>query len=307
MSLTFSLIDNKAKSRFDGKNIQNTKNDQLRNISETENISLNCTVPCSANNTASYSIDRKTHTLKSGTEGSVRVAKNLNTNTFCLVKIKSSYNISELFSASRREYKLAKEYSDAYMLAYQEVQSKEQGKAYLFMNEISGRTIEEFNAEGLSAIECLRIIHNLLLELSVLGQKNINHNDINDSNIIIDDNFDIYFIDFGRSTKNTMNGLIYGYDFDAICEIIIDDLNLIRYDRELETLLRTKLDTAKDASDNFNYIDINDLILEVENRIHNSKDQKIPLKKRNQTEFFSSSTSPIDDHIFLTSAKKARY
>ena len=71
MALMFSFIDSKAKSRFD-----------IKNISEAESIPLNCTVVSSADNTASYAIDRKVHTLASGTEGSVRVAKNLSTNNF---------------------------------------------------------------------------------------------------------------------------------------------------------------------------------------------------------------------------------
>lgn len=295
MALMFSFIDSKAKSRFD-----------IKNISEAESIPLNCTVVSSADNTASYAIDRKVHTLASGTEGSVRVAKNLSTNNFCLVKIKSSYNISELFSDSQREYELAKEYSDTYMLDYQAVQSNKQGKAYLFMNEILGQTIGEFNTEGLSAIECLHIIHNLLLELAVLGQKNISHNDINDSNIIIDDKLKVYLIDFGRSTKNTMNGLVYGYDFDAICEIIIDDLNLIRNNPELKKLLNTKLNSARDSTGNFNYIDINDLILDVKNKILNLTNQQPPCKKRSQTESFSSSRLTIDD-INPPPTKRARH
>ncbi len=210
-------------------------------------------------------------------EGKMKLAECIDSPVSCIVKVRKGQT-KDVLATARNEALCSKEYRVNYLLGYQEIvqAQKEQFKSYMFLKKLKAVTLFDFEREAkyLPKISRLRMALSLLNELKTLSNKGINHNDINMSNILVDEYLNVYLIDFGESSRHKPNYLTYGFDFEAIHEIIVEDLELLN-GTNLQEAFDAKLEEVGNDDVGYNYIAIDDLIEQV-------KYQMLGIKRTNE-------------------------
>ncbi|MCS5707965.1 protein kinase [Candidatus Berkiella cookevillensis] len=206
-------------------------------------------------------------TINSGAQGDIRIAQNLFTKEFCLVKICCILEpdrklLDRALSNIIREMRISELYRCDFIHGFQHIIHNHRLKTYMFMQELPGEPLAEFDAKGLNSTQCLEIVYQFLLMLDSLSRKGIVHRDIHNENILIDSSLNVHLIDFGLAYEQEPKNLS-GLDFDDIYTLI-ENLDLLSGFDGLKTLFKEKAHscmkrTDADCSEYVN-INIDDLI-----------------------------------------------
>jgi len=199
-----------------------------------------------------------------GKDGIIKYAMSLQDSEQLLVKIKEKSlkemdKLGDIF-ALFNEYSITLQYNKLCAIDYKEIIDKEKGvvTSYQFMKRIPGVTMGKFDFDAISDGQKKQVITNLLHELFILAKLGIVHNDMNTSNIIIDDSLNVTFIDFAESYFEN-NGYINGVDLDAICEILIEDLEISSSYPEMHMCLSEDWEKCGNLEEGFRLIPLNEL------------------------------------------------
>lgn len=255
---------------------------------------------------AIYSPNKETGFAK-GAMGLIKIAQNIETGKFCLVKIQKIKKGSEpkhLKKDSRKEKEFASKRGIVHGYQERTDSDKYEFKSYIFMNEIPGIPLGtnreakptdflQTYGDKLSEHERLTILLHLLENLQELKSLNIIHRDLHGGNIFIDihDNYKIYFIDYGLALVANPDGLVYahagtdllkqkdkirygnGIDFITMQQSI-DKLKLLSSD-ELKDICKDLVKASGGENKmNYNSINLQEFISAVKNRLEITNREK---------------------------------
>lgn len=190
-----------------------------RNKALSESIILKHSVIQDANGTF-YAILGKSQSISlSDEQGIIKIAQNLDTGEFCLVKI---IRIRDLKQEHYRKSQAELEVNHLKQLAIlkgcqfrQSPSEKFQYKCYIFMKILPGIQVESAITAGIfklfSSFEQCEFLLNVLLALDKLKQESIIHRDLHGRNVLyVPETMRIYFVDFGWAVKADKSGFWYG-------------------------------------------------------------------------------------------------
>lgn len=191
-------------------------------------------------------------TINSGEQGDIRIAQNLFTKEFSLVKIccfleSDRELLDKSLSSIIREMRISELYRRDFIYGFQHIIHNHRLKTYMFMQELPGEPLAVFDAKKLNSTQCLEIVYQFLLMLDSLSRKGIAHCDIHNENILIDSSLNIHLIDFGLAREQEP-GSLYGLDFDNVYTLI-EDLGLLDEFDGLKNLFKEKVKSCMKITD----------------------------------------------------------
>ncbi len=163
--------------------------------------------------------------LAGGAQGIIKVAQDIKTGSRCLVKVQKipmGKNNDALLQCQKEKFS-AKKNNILYGYQLRTQKDKEHFISYMFMKELPGLPIEDGREPASSFLmlygktltpgQQLTILKNLLVNFVELTHARIIHRDLHPRNILIDkdDDFKVYFVDWGSSLEMDNEGHAVGY------------------------------------------------------------------------------------------------
>jgi len=246
--------------------------------------------------------------IANGAFGIIKIAQNIETNEWCLVKIqkikKQGNSLPGFIDKIHAEKKFV---NKAQILhGYQQRMNAEKNTfvSYIFMAEVPGvavidaihpeRGFVKSQGENLTDLQRLIILKNALTRLNELRQNNIIHRDLSPQNIFIDEDLQVHFIDWGAAVESDMQGFCNdfppqlgalrrkiryanGYDFITLLDTL-SELNVLDNSEVRAAMLKIR-NQCGDNKKGYNNIDLTSLINSTQNLIdqHFSKQQKMSI------------------------------
>lgn len=239
-----------------------------------------------------YAILGKSQSISlSDEQGIIKIAQNLDTGEFCLVKIIRIKDLKqELYRKNQAELEVKHLKQLGVLNGYQFRQNPSEifeYKCYIFMKILPGIQVGSAITAGIfklfSSFEQCEFLLNVLLALDKLKQESIIHRDLHGRNVLfVPETMRINFVDFGWAVKSDKSGFWYGKSvqdidgkgptirfangidiLDVYNNIIlsaVSDEKLLKISRVLK---KAAYQTNRQGDDEYNCVDITPFIKEV--------------------------------------------